>query len=366
MPDDFYRRRNEKIDKAHASAYCRYMRKILEQLVELLNTPSPSGDTKAIVELTKTYFDELSIESLYTNKGALIGTIPGKQTHKHRLISAHVDTLGAMVKEIKSNGRLKMTQVGGYPWNMIEGEYCTVSTNSGTTYTGTILLDKTSCHLFPQESRERKRDESTMEVRIDQPVSSDKDVQNLGIMVGDFIYFDPRCQVTESGYIKSRHLDDKAGVAALFEALRQMQAKGLQPEYTTHFLISNYEEVGHGGNSGIPKETFEYLAIDMGAPGEGQTSSEHGVSICAKDASGPYDLELKKRLIQLAEKEQIEYRVDIYPQYGSDASAMIRAGYDIKHGLIGPGIDSSHSMERTHLDGILATAKLLVAYMVSE
>ncbi len=342
------------------------MNKALQQLVDILNTPSPSGDTKEVISLVKGYFDELGVQTRYTNKGALIATITGVNTQRHRVISAHVDTLGAMVKEITPNGRLRMSQIGGYPWNAIEGEYCTISSSNGKRYTGTILTNKASTHVHGAESSENKRSEKSMEVRIDEVVSSQDDVKKLGISVGDFIYFDPRCEVTESGYIKSRHLDDKAGVACLLAAVRELKEKGIQPAYTTHCMISNYEEVGHGANSAIPQETFEYLAVDMAAPGDGQTSHEQKVTICAKDSSGPYDLQFRNLLTELGEKEHINYVVDIYPFYGSDASAMLRAGHDIRHALIGPGVDASHSFERTHVDGLEATTKLLVAYMVSK
>jgi len=341
------------------------MELLITQLVEILNTPSPSGDTKKAVALVKDYFEALGVQTQYTNKGALIATIAGQDDNKHRVISAHVDTLGAMVKEIKSSGRLKMTQIGGYPWNAVEGEYCTVSTSEGKTYTGTILTNKASSHVHGGESSSNKRDENSMEIRIDEKVTSADEVRELGIEVGDFIYFDPRTQVTESGYVKSRHLDDKACVACLVAAAKEIVDSKRVPTYTTHFLISNYEEVGHGANSAIPEKTFEFLAVDMAAPGDGQTSHEHKVTICAKDSSGPYDLDMRKTLTHLAKENDIDYVIDIYPYYGSDASAMLRAGHDIKHGLIGPGVDASHSFERTHKDGLKATTELILAYMMN-
>lgn len=338
---------------------------VIKQLVDILNTPSPSGDTKKAIDLVKGYFDALGVESSYTNKGALIATIKGKDDSKHRVVSAHVDTLGAMVKEIKSNGRLKMTQIGGFPWNAVEGEYCTISTDEDKTYTGTILTNKASTHVHGGDVVSNKRDENTMEVRIDENVTSADDVKELGIQVGDFIYLDPRTVVTESGYVKSRHLDDKACVACLLEMARQIVEDNLTPAYTTHFMISNYEEVGHGANSAIPEKTFEFLAVDMAAPGDGQASHEHKVTICAKDSSGPYDIDIKRRLVNLSKENDIDYVIDIYPYYGSDASAMLRAGHDIKHALIGPGVDASHSFERTHKDGLEATIKLGLAYILN-
>lgn len=340
--------------------------KVVEQLEVILNTPSPTGDTEKAMQLVESYFRELGLDCRYTNKRAMLVSLQGTDDSKHRTISAHVDTLGAMVKEIKCNGRLKITQIGGYPWNTVEGEYCTIATDEDAYYTGTILTTKASSHVHGKKASDTKRDADTIEVRIDENVSSAEDVKELGIEVGDFIYLDSRTQVTPSGYVKSRHLDDKACVACLLGMARHFVESGQQPAYTTHFLISNYEEVGHGATSGIPEKTFEFMAVDMAAPGEGQTSHEHKVTICAKDSSGPYDLELKRKLVKLAKEQEIDYVVDIYPHYGSDASAMLKAGWDIKHCLIGPGVDASHSFERTHREGLKNTIELGIAYITSE
>ena len=211
---------------------------------------------------------------------------------------------------------------------------------------------------------ERKAD--TMEVRLDEKVASIEDTRQLGIEVGDFVVFDPRIQVTPSGFIKSRHLDDKAGVAVMLGVLKALKEHNLELPSTVNFFFSHFEEVGHGASAGIPSATKELLCIDMGAPGEGQRSDEYSVSICAKDSSGPYSWTFKERLVELCQREKIPYRVDIYPYYGSDASASLRAGHDLVAGLIGPGVDASHSYERTHQESILATANLTWAYLKSE
>jgi putative aminopeptidase FrvX len=210
-----------------------------------------------------------------------------------------------------------------------------------------------------------ERTEEVMEVRLDERVNSREDVLALGIQVGDFVSFDPRVTVTSSGFVKSRHLDDKASVAILFGVIAHLREAGIELPFTTHFLISNNEEIGYGGNASIPEKTVEYLAVDMGAIGEGQATDEYCVSICAKDSSGPYHYGFRKHLTKLAEENGIYYKVDIYPFYGSDASSALRAGFDIVHGLIGPGIDASHSHERTHRDAFENTAKLLLAYLTS-
>lgn len=337
----------------------------VELIKQLVNIPSPSGNTGKVIQFVEDYFQNLGVETKRNRKGGLIATIPGENDEQHRMLTAHVDTLGAMVKEIKSNGRLKLDLIGGFRYNSIEGEYCQIETSSGEVFTGTILMRQTSVHVY-KDAGTAERNQDNMEVRIDAKVSSADEVRALGIEVGDFVSFDPRVEETANGFIKSRHLDDKASVAILMEVVRQIVEDKVKLPYTTHFLISNNEEIGYGGNSNITPETVEYLAVDMGAMGDGQSTDEYTVSICVKDASGPYHYGLRKHLVALAEENQIEYKLDIYPYYGSDASAAIRSGYDIIHGLIGPGIDSSHAFERTHVDSLAHTEALIKAYLVSE
>ena len=339
--------------------YLDYTVNILE---ELLNIPSPSGDTNRIIEIVKHHFSDLGLKTKINIKNGLIVELKGEIEDKVKVISAHVDTLGAMVKEIKSNGRLKLTQIGGYSWNTVDGENCTISTMEGKKYTGTILFDKTSVHNYGNSPRDDKREDKNMEVRIDEMVYSKEDTEALGISVGDFIYFDTRTEVTKSGFIKSRHLDDKVSVAIILGVCKFLKENKIKPKYTINFLISNYEEVGHGA-AYLPEKAFEILAIDMASPGEGQTSTEESVTICAKDSSGPYDYDMRKRLVEMAKEDDIDFKIDIYNHYGSDASAAIRAGNMVRHGLIGPGVDASHGYERTHKNGILNTLKLLQRYI---
>ncbi|MDW2878556.1 MULTISPECIES: M42 family metallopeptidase [Bacillaceae] len=332
---------------------------------ELVSIPSPSGNTSEVISFVQNYLEQLGVHTYQNRKGGLIATLPGKNEKQHRMLTAHVDTLGAIVKEIKPNGRLKIDLIGGFTYNSIEGEYCEIETAEGNKYTGTILMKQTSVHVY-KDAAKAERNQQNMEVRIDEKVHSKEDVLALGIEVGDFVSFDPRVQETESGYIKSRHLDDKASVAILLQLIRTLKEKNIELPYTTHFLISNNEEIGYGGNSNITPETVEYLAVDMGAMGEGQSTDEYTVSICVKDASGPYHYGLRKNLIKIAKDNHIDYKLDIYPYYGSDASAAIRSGHDIIHGLIGPGIDSSHAYERTHMESLDNTARLLFHYVQSE
>lgn len=339
------------------------MEYVIERLEHLLNIPSPSGNTHKAIDFVKEEFKTMGISTYRTNKGALIGKIEGLNREKEVTLSGHIDTLGGMVKEIKPNGRLKLTQIGGYAWNTIEGEYVTVETLEGKKYTGTVLTTAASSHVHGSKTNSLERNEDNMEIRLDEKVGQAEDVKKLGISVGDFVHFDPRVEITNSGFIKSRHLDDKAGVAAILGIAKYLVDNRIKPKFTTNFFISNYEEVGHGASAAIPENTFEFLVIDMAAPGEGQTSDEYSVTICAKDSSGPYDLEFRKKLINLAKDNNIDYKVDIYPYYGSDGSAALRAGYDFKVALIGPGVDASHSYERTHREAIESTVKLGILYL---
>ncbi|WP_164668171.1 M42 family metallopeptidase [Virgibacillus doumboii] len=334
-------------------------------LRQLVSIPSPSGNTGKVIQFVEDFLKDLQVETRRNRKGGLIATLPGKNNDEQRMLTAHVDTLGAMVKEVKNNGRLRLDLIGGFKYNAIEGEYCEIQTSDGDVFTGTILMRQTSVHVY-KDAGKAERNQENMEVRIDAKVENADDIRELGIEVGDFVSFDPRVQLTETGFVKSRHLDDKASVATLLQLIKRVKEEGITLPYTTHFLISNNEEIGYGGNSNITPETVEYLAVDMGAMGDGQMTDEYTVSICVKDASGPYHYGLRKHLVELAANNNIGYKQDIYPYYGSDASAAIRAGHDIIHGLIGPGIDSSHAYERTHETSLEYTEQLLYHYVKSE
>ncbi|HZH63225.1 MAG TPA: M42 family metallopeptidase [Metabacillus sp.] len=341
------------------------MKETIHLIKKLVEIPSPSGNTDKVISFVESYLKEFHVKMKRNHKGGLLVTLPGSNNSQHRMLTAHVDTLGAIVKDIKTNGRIMIDLIGGFNYNSIEGEYCQIETLTGQIYTGTILMHQTSVHVY-KDAGKLERNQKNIEVRIDERVHNAQDVRELGIEVGDFISFNPRVEITPSGFIKSRHLDDKASVALLLQLIKKITTEPLELPYTTHFLISNNEEIGYGGNSNIPNETVEYLAVDMGAIGDGQTTDEYTVSICAKDSSGPYHYGLRKKLIELAEQNDIQYKVDIYPYYGSDASVAIRSGHDLVHGLIGPGIDASHAFERTHTASLENTAKLLYYYVQSE
>ena len=337
-----------------------YVKNLLE---ELLNIYSPTGDTENAILFMEEKFKELNIPSRRTNKNALIATIEG-QEKEAITFSGHVDTLGLMVKEIKANGRLAFSLVGGFSPTSVETENVFIKTYDGKLIPGTVLYNEASVHVY-DTTTSAQRSIKNMEVRIDEVVENAEDVKKLGISVGDFIYLDPRCRIYDSGFIKSRHLDDKACIAAMMGLAKYLVENNIKPKNTINFFISNYEEIGHG-SSYIPENTVEFFAVDMAAPGVGQESDERAVTICAMDSSTPYDLGMRNKLRKIAEEKNIDYRIDIYPHYGSDASAALSSGYDIRCALIGPGVDASHSYERTHILGIENTYKLMLEYLLDK
>jgi len=337
-------------------------------LVELLKIPSPTGYHIEAIEYVRKAFEALAIPGLdlkITTKGALLATLKGQANDARRGVTAHVDTLGLMVREVKSNGRLKTNPLGGIVWPTVEMEGVTVRTADNKRIRGTILTGNPSSHvnrnIFTAE-----RTADNMEIRLDAKTKDADETRALGIEVGDFIFVDPRVEVSDTGFIRSRFLDDKAAVAAIYGALLALKDAGLQPAQDTAFLIANYEEVGHGGSSGWPFELAELLAIDMGAIGESQNSDEFSVSICVKDGGGPYHFDMTNKLRRLSQAHGIPYKTDIYIFYASDGTAYWRAGGDAKVGLIGPGVDASHSYERTHQDSVLHTTHLLARYLLES
>ena len=342
------------------------MQQTIDYLKKLTSIPSPTGFTREVADYIVEEVERLGYTAIRTNKGGVNVIVKGKNDSKHRVVTAHVDTLGAMVRAVKADGRLKMAKIGGYPWNMIEGENCLVHVAStGKTVSGTILIHQTSTHVY-KDAGTAERTEDNMEVRLDVKVRNEQETRDLGIDVGDFISFDPRTIITETGFIKSRFLDDKVSAAILLDLLRKYKEENIELPQTTHFMFSVFEEVGHGANSNLPKAAVEYLAVDMGAMGDDQQTDEYTVSICVKDASGPYNYEFRNHLVQLAKDNDIQYKLDIYPYYGSDASAAMRAGAEVKHALLGAGIESSHSYERTHIDSVEQTHKMVDVYLRSE
>lgn len=308
----------------------------------------------------------MGLSSRLTPKGALLWTLPGRGGGSARAVASHIDTLGAMVKRIKKTGRLELSNLGGFDWATVEGAECKVHSFNGQTFSGTVVNIKQSGHVHGPDLRELKRSAKTMELRLDAETQTADETKLLGVAVGDFVSFDSLAVLTDTGFIKGRHLDNKASVAICLGVSKAVLDSGARLEGDLHFFVSNYEEVGHGAAAGIPETIDELLCIDMAAVGEGQTSSEYGATLCVKDSSGPYDHAMSVHLRQLATRFEVPLNVDIYPYYGSDASAAWRAGGSYKAALIGPGVDASHAFERTHQKAIAATAKLLLAYALGQ
>ena len=339
--------------------------RIVEDTVALCRIPSPTGFTHNAMDWIGGQLDELGLSYFQSPKGSIVARLGGPESGPGRMLSAHVDTLGAVVREIKTNGRLRLTRIGGYDWSTIEGEYCLVHRADGEPVSGTIVTTKASYHVFGSALVELKRDDESIEVRLDALVSTSAEVRALGIEVGDPVSLDPRAVVTETGFVKSRHLDDKACAAIQLGVARSIREAGIEIPSPSHLYFSCWEEVGHGTSATLPEGVEGIIAVDMAAVGKGQTSDERAVTICAKDSSGPYHYGLTRQLVVLAQEHGIDYRVDTYPFYGSDVSQALRAGYDIRGALVGPGVDASHSFERLHRDSLRETARLLLAYLLT-
>ncbi|MCP4131548.1 MAG: M42 family metallopeptidase [bacterium] len=319
---------------------------------------SPTGYTTKAAGYVTDALKKYSCKVTTTTKGSVIAEIGG--VGNPVILSAHIDTLGAMVRSIKGNGRLRITKIGGYPEYFLEGVNCTIHCRNGKEYIGTFQAVNSAVHVNKELNNE-KRDDTNLEVVIDEKTFSSDDTKGLGINAGDFISIDPGTIETESGFIKSRHLDDKAGAAILLELARSLDREKLNRK--VYLFFSNYEETGHGSAAGLPEDANEILAVDMGAVGDDLETDEFKVSICAKDSSGPYNYEVTTDLINLAKKEGLNYAVAIYPFYSSDASAAIYAGANLKHGLVGPGVSASHGYERIHKGGMEASYKLICSYL---
>ena len=333
-----------------------------EQTVKLLAIDSPSGFTSKAAEWVRDAFSQLGFEAKITTKGGVLIDLGGKNEQDALFLEAHADTLGCMVAEVKGNGRLRLTNLGGMnPYNA-EAENVRVYTRSGRVIEGTCQLCNASIHVnLDYSSTSRKWD--VMEIVLDEDVSSAAETRALGIEVGDIVCFDPRTRRTESGYLKSRFLDDKLSVGILLGFAKYLKDNAILPERKVYAHVTVYEEVGHGGSASVPAGVTEAISVDMGCVGNGLQCTEKQVSICAKDSGGPYSYEVVGKLIDAAKKTGADYAVDIYPGYGSDVEATLRAGFDIRHGLIGAGVYASHGYERSHIDGVYSTLKVLCGYL---
>ena len=334
----------------------------LSCLESLLAVPSPTGYYVKLNPLLEEYARSLGETVTYDNKSTAYISIEGEDTSKTVLVGAHADTIGLMVRTVDGDGKIRLRNLGGVNYANLEGETVTVHTRDGREYTGLLACRSHSVHVF-KDARTLERNEDTMVLLLDERVSSKADVYALGIRNGDFVSVDPRFQYTESGYIKARFLDDKAAIACCFTALKYLKEKGLKPKYNTVFAFPYGEEIGLGGTY-VPENVSEYVALDIGLIGPGLEGNEYSVSICAKDATAPYDYELTSRLVSLAEKAGCDYAVDVFMNYGTDANAAMRAGNNLRAAAFGMAVYCSHGMERTHIDGIKNTVNLLLAYLM--
>ena len=334
----------------------------VEAASALLAIDSPSGYTEKCALWVKEQFEALGFDASITTKGGILVDLGGEDENDGLLLESHADTLGAMVAEIKSNGRLRVTNLGGMRAENAEAENVKVYTRTGKVYEGTLQLCNASVHVNGSYG-DTKRSFDTTEVVLDEDVKSEDDTRALGIETGDIVCFDPRTRITESGYIKSRFLDDKLSVGIIFGLAKYIKDNGITPKRKVYAHITVYEEVGHGGAGSVPKGVTEAISVDMGCVGDGLKCTERMVSICAKDSGGPYSYAVVGKLIEAAKKENADYAVDVYPHYGSDVEATLSAGSDIRHGLIGPGVYASHGYERSHIDGVLNTLKVLKGYL---
>ena len=334
-----------------------YIDFIAEQLKTLTAIPSPSGYTKNATDYLMKLLQDMGYEPKLSRKGNVFVTLGGDG--EPLVLAAHVDTLGAMVRSIKDNGRLRPTTLGGHVWSTADGENCTIHTRDGKVYTGVVLNTEPSAHVADKKVETL---EENMEILLDEPVSTKAETLALGIQTGDIIAMDPRTVITDSGYIKSRFLDDKLSASILLGIAKIVKDESLSFHRKVSLLFTVYEEVGHGG-SFVPEDTTEMISVDMGCVGADLGCTERMVSICAKDSGGPYNYDLVTELSNIAKEEQLDYAIDVYPHYGSDVEATLHAGYDIRHGLIGPGVYASHNYERSHLDGVKNTFLLLTTYI---
>jgi len=340
-------------------AYANYA---VEQTKALLAIDSPTGFTSKAAEWVKNAFSRLGYDAKITVKGGVLIDLGGRDATDALLLEAHTDTLGAMVAEIKGNGRLRVTNLGGMRAENAEAENVNVYTRCGKVIEGTLQLCNASVHVNGSYG-DTKRSFNTTEVVLDEDVSSAEEARALGLEVGDMVCFDPRTRITASGYIKSRFLDDKLSVGILLGLAKYLKDHAITPDRRVYAHVTVYEEVGHGGAGSVPAGVTEAISVDMGCVGDGLSCTERKVSICAKDSGGPYSYEVVGKLIDAAKKENADYAVDIYPHYGSDVEATLGAGSDIRHGLIGAGVYASHGYERSHVDGVENTLKVLKGYL---
>lgn len=337
---------------------------LVDIMLTLLSTPSPSGYTDRVVHLVSEELERLGVPFELTRRGAIRATLTGKVSQPDRAIVAHIDTLGAMVKGLKDNGRLQLVAVGHWNARFAEGARATLFTDKGQ-LRGTILPLKASGHTFAPEIDNQPGGWDYVEFRIDAKVHTLDDLLRIGVHVGDFLAIDTSPEITNTGFINSRHLDDKAGAAVLLAVIEAAQRERPRLPLDCHPLFTVSEEVGSGASAALHQDVAEMLTIDNGTSAPGQNSSEFGVTIAMADQSGPFDYHLTHRMIQLCQEFAIPHQRDVFKYYRSDSAAVLEAGNDVRTALVTFGVDASHGYERIHLDALESLAQLVSVYMQS-
>lgn len=332
-------------------------------LLELVGIPSPSGRTDEVVQVLGERLVDMGLTPELTRRGAIAVAPPGAARGPARALVAHADTIGAIVRGLKPDGRLQLAQIGTHSARFAEGCRVTVFTDEpDTTYTGTILPLKASGHRFGDDVDTQGVGWDHVELRLDERVRSAADVAGLGVQVGDHVAFHAQPSITPSGFVVSRHLDDKAAIAALLEMMTVLGEQGTQLEVPLHVLITVSEEVGIGASHGLHGDVAELVSVDTAVVAPGQSSREDAVTVAMQDSSGPFDYHLTRRLLALCRRYRIPHERDVFDHYRSDAAAALEAGAATRAALVGVGVDATHGHERCHLEGIVALCRLMLAY----
>jgi peptidase M42 family hydrolase len=339
-----------------------YMRDLLGQLLEI---PSPTGFTDNIVRFVCQELETIGIPYDMTRRGAIRANLSGKRTSPDRAVVSHLDTLGAMVKQLKENGRMSVVPIGTWSARFAEGARVTIFTDDDSRR-GTILPLKASGHVYNEQIDIQSTAWDNLEIRVDAKCAKLIDLIDRGFNVGDFVAIDPNPEFSDNGFINSRHLDDKAGAAAMMAAAKAVVESGRVLPVSCHLIFTIAEEVGTGVPGTLHGDVAELVTVDNGTIAPGQNTAEYGVTIAIQDETGPFDYHLVRRLIEVCQSHDIPYARDVFRYYRSDAGAALAAGNDLRTSLVCFALDASHGYERTHIDSLHALGQLLAGYILSE
>jgi peptidase M42 family hydrolase len=333
-------------------------------LISLLNIPSPTGYTDQIVHFVGKELQQMKVRFNVTRRGAIRATLPGTQDKCDRAIAVHLDTLGAMVTQLKDNGRLGISSIGTWAARFAEGSRVTIF-NDQSPYRGSVLPLKASGHIFGDAAEQQPAGWDYIEIRVDDRCNTQADLVRAGFNIGDFVAFDAAPEITPNGFVNARHIDDKGGVAVLLSVIKEIAEKNIALPVDCHIFFTIAEEVGLGASAVLYCDVTEMIAIDHAPVGPGQNTSEFGVTIGMMDQAGPFDYHLTRKLIELCKSHEIEHTRDVFKFYRSDSASAIEAGNDTRTALIGFGVDASHGYERTHISSLFEVARLISLYMQS-